>query len=213
MFIRATRIQAPPEKVDDTIANFKQQVIPNASKAPGYQGAVLLIDRKSGLGTGITYWESAKALGASEQIGMQTRTQATTNVAGTRIVNVERGEVVIMDMPQAPKTGGVFARVNTMSGDPDKVDALTVFMRNKALPVLKALKGYRTTAVVVDRQTGRSSVSTTWESRADLESSESKVSGLRDEARRAAGADNVDVEIFEVPVVEMTQAAVAALRR
>src|SRR5712692_2290523 len=197
MFIRGTRVQTPPDKIDQAIENFQKQVIPSARSAPGYLGAALLVDRRTGSGVGITYWETAKHLSASEQVGIQTRTQAAKNVPGTQIV--------IMDRAQAPKSG-TFVRVNTIRGDPDKVDAATVFVRNKALPVLKALKGYRATVMGVDRQTGSSVVSTSWDTRADLEASESKVTGLRKEAADAAGAEDVQVEIFEAPVVEVTAA-------
>ncbi len=145
MFIRGTRVQTPPEKVDDAIANFKKQVIPNASKAPGYLGAALLVDRQSGAGIGITYWESAKALSKSEQMGIKTRTDATQNVPGTRIVNVERYEIVIMER-MAPPKADTFIRVNVLNADPDKVDALTVFtFRRGGHPPLPAKRRFSST--------------------------------------------------------------------
>ena len=210
MFIRGTRAQTPPERIDEAIANFEKRVIPSARTAPGYLGAALLVDRKTGAGVGITYWESARALSASEQMGIKNRTDAAKDVPGTQIVNVERFEIVIMDRAGPPKAG-VFLRANTINGDPAKVDALTVFTRNQALPVLKALKGYRSTVVGVDRQTGRSVISTSWETLADLQASEDKVSGLRNESVKVAGADGVEVEIFEAPVVELTQVAASSV--
>ena len=49
MFIRGTRVQTPPDKLEAAIANFKQQVLPAARSAPGNLGATLLVDRQSGL--------------------------------------------------------------------------------------------------------------------------------------------------------------------
>src|SRR5690242_7093279 len=118
MFIRGTRLQGSPDKVDAAIANFKEKVAPTARKTPGNVGASLLIDRKSGQAIGITYWESAKALAACEQMVIQTRTQAAAQV-GSQIVNVERFEIVIMERVSAPRDGA-FVRVNTINGDPDK---------------------------------------------------------------------------------------------
>ena len=212
MFIRGTRVETPPDKMDQAIANFQSQVIPSARPAPGYLGAVLLGDRATGAGIALTYWESAEALAASEQVGIETRTQAAKSVPGMRIVNVERYEVVLLDRAAPPKAG-VFAKVNTVSGRPAKIDAAIDFMRRNALPVLKAMKGYRMTIVAVDRQTGRSIVSTAWDTREDLEASESTTKPLREELGRVAsgGPGNVRLEVFEVPVVEMTEAAVAAI--
>jgi hypothetical protein len=48
-------------------------------------------------------------------------------------------------------------------------------------------------------------VSTVWETLADLEASESKVSNLRRGAADAAGASDVKVEIFETAFAEVKQ--------
>src|SRR5467141_1770101 len=96
MFLRATRLQASPDKVEAAIENFKSNTVKGLRAAPGNQGAVLLVNRQTGAALGITYWESAKALAASEQIGSDSRTQAAKSV-GAQIVNVERAELMIME--------------------------------------------------------------------------------------------------------------------
>jgi heme-degrading monooxygenase HmoA len=207
MFLRATRVQTPPDKVEQAIENFKTNTAKSLRAAPGNQGAVLLVNRQTGAGIGITYWESAKALAANEQVGIQARTQSTKAVPGSQIVNVERGELMIMERTEAPKAG-TFVRVVTVNGDPDKVDAGISSIRNHVLPVLKALKGYRATIASVDRQTGRLAASTVWETKEDLDASESKLAGPRAEAAKAAGAgpNDVQVEIFESAFVEISAA-------
>ena len=210
MFIRATRVQTPPASIQTAIDNFERETLPRMRSAPGCLGGVLLVDRQTGAGVGITYWESAKAMAAGEQAGIQARTQVVQSTPGSQIVNVERFELMIMDRA-APPTAGGFVRLNTISGDPDKLDALTVYLRNSVLPVLRAQKGYRAMISSNDRQTGRSTVSTVWNSLDELRASESAVAGLRAEAAKiaGAGADGVMVEIFEGAVVELS-AAVAA---
>jgi heme-degrading monooxygenase HmoA len=208
MFLRATRVQTPPDKVNEAIKNFETNILKNLRSAPGNQGAVLVVNRQTGAALGITYWESAKALAASEQIGTQSRTQTTKNVPGSQIVNVERAELMIMDRAAAPKEGS-FVRMVTANGDPEKLDAGIVHIRNHVLPLLKAQKGYRATIASVDRQSGRLSVSTVWDSKADLDASESKLAGPRAEVAKLAGAgpNDVQVEIFETAVVELSAAA------
>jgi heme-degrading monooxygenase HmoA len=214
MFLRATRIQAPPDKIGAAIENFETNVVKGLRAAPGNQGAVLLVDRQSGAALGVTYWESAKALAASEQIGTQSRTQAVKNVSGAQIVNVERAELMIMDRTSAPKAG-TYVRLITANGDPEKLDAAIVQLRNHVLPLLKTLKGYRATIASVDRQSGRLSVSTVWETKADLEASESNVAGPRAEVAKIAGAGphDVQVEIFESAFVEMSAAVTQTTAR
>jgi len=207
MFLRATRLQTPPDKVNDSIQNFEANVLKNLRAAPGNQGAILLVNRETGAGEGITYWESAKALAASEAIGTQSRTQTTKAVPGSQIVNVERAELMIMDRAAQPKAGSS-VRMVSVNGDPDKLDAAIVNIRNQVLPLLKAQKGYRATIASVDRQSGRLSVSTVWDTKADLDASESKMAGPRAEAAKAAGAGpgDVQVELFETAVVEISAA-------
>jgi quinol monooxygenase YgiN len=84
MFLRATRIEAPPDNIGAAIDNFETNIVKGLRAAPGNQGAVLLVDRQSGSALGVTYWESARALAASEQTGTQSRTQAVKNVPGGR---------------------------------------------------------------------------------------------------------------------------------
>jgi Antibiotic biosynthesis monooxygenase len=203
MFLRATRIQTPPDKVEQAIENFETNVVKGLRSAPGNQGAVLLVNRQTGAGLGITYWESAKALATSEQTGMQSRTLATKNVPGSQIVNVERAELMIMDRAGAPRAG-TFVRLVTANGDSDKLDASIVHIRNNVLPVLKAQTGYQATIASVDRQ----SVSTVWATKADQDASESKLAGPRAEAAKIAGAgpNDVQVEIFETAFVEISAA-------
>src|ERR1700693_674227 len=102
MFLRVTRVQSPPDKVNDAIKNFETNIVKGARSTPGNQGAILVVNRETGVAQGITYWESAKPLAAAEQFGIQTRTQAVKNVPGSQIVNVERAELMIMDRAAAP---------------------------------------------------------------------------------------------------------------
>ena len=210
MFLRATRVQTPPDKVNDAIKNFETNILKGLRSAPGNQGALLLVNRQTGEGVGVTYWESAKALANSEQIGTQSRTQSVKSVPGSQIVNVERGELMIMDRVAAPKAGS-FIRSTTANGDPDKLDAAIVHLRNQVLPLLRAQKGYRATIASIDRMSGRFSASTVWDTKADLDASESKIAGPRAEVAKAAGAGahDVQVEIFETAVVELSAAAAA----
>jgi len=210
MYVRMTRVQTPPDKIKDSIQNFETNVLKRVKAAPGYQGAVLLVNRQTGDGIGVTYWESAKALGASEQAGIDARTSAVQNVAGTRIVNVERAEIMIMERTAPPKAG-LFVRFISGAGDPEKQDAAIGVGRNKALPLLKTLKGFRAMIASVARTTGRTFVSTVWDTQSDLEASESKIAGVRAEFAKTAGisAESLKVEVFEAAVVELSASLLA----
>jgi heme-degrading monooxygenase HmoA len=207
MFVRETRVQGSPDRVQEAIENYEKNILPRVRKTPGNVGAALLINRQTGAGIGVSYWESAKAMSASEEMGNQARAQSAKDVPGSQVINVERAELMIMDRAAPPKVGSVLRAV-TVSGDPEKLDAAIVQIRNHVLPVLKAQKGYRATIVGVDRQTGRLAAATVWDTKADLDAGESKIAGPRAEAAKIAGAgpSDVTVEIFETAVVELVGA-------
>lgn len=205
MYIRATRVQNPPDAIEKGIAFFKEQVLPAAKATPGNAGAVLLVDRKTGSGVGITLWETAHALSASEQMGMSSRTQSAAATGGS-IVNVERFEQVIQERSQPPKAG-TFVRLSTLAGAPEKIDNAVKYVQTQVLSELKAQKGFRGLIMNVDRMTGRSTVATIWDTLADLEASEPKANGLRRTAADTAGATDVKVEIFETAFTEIKQPA------
>lgn len=210
MYLRATRVQSPPDKVKESIQNFESNILKRVRSAPGNLGAVLLVNRQTGEGMGVTYWESAKALGASEQVGIDVRSQSAKNVPGSQIVNVERSEVMIMDRA-APPTTGSFTRLVSGSGDPEKLEAGISLARTKALPIFKALKGYRAMIASIDRQTGRAFLVSVWDTKSDLDASESKIAATRAEFAKTVGIspETMKVEVFESAAVEMSPALLA----
>jgi len=205
MYGRMTRLQSSPDSIDKGISFFKENVAPKARSTPGNAGAILLVDRKSGTVIGITLWETTEALNASEQFGISSRTQSAA-AAGGSIIDVDRYEQVIADRAQPPKVGS-FVRLNMVHGSPDKLDNVVKFMEKQVLPALRTQKGYRAAVMNVNRTTGRSTVSTIWDTMADLEASESAVSSLRRDAADAAGAKDVKVEIFESVYSDIKQPA------
>lgn len=209
MYLRATRVNVPADKLKEAIHDFEKNVAPALRKAPGNVGAGLLVNRQSGEALAITYWDSAKSLGASEQTGIDTRTSTAQRVPGMQIVNVERGEVTLMDRAAEPKVGTVL-RLTSATGDVDKLDAAAAHMKTKILPLAKAQKGYRAMVGAVDRQTGRAFVSTTWDDLDALEASDKVIAPTRQETAKIAGLipETVRVEIFETAVFDLAPAAV-----
>src|SRR2546422_4747570 len=106
MYVRATRVQNPPDAVEKGIAFFKEKVAPAVKGAPGNAGAILLVDRKTGAAVGITMWATAQALGASEQVGISSRTQSAAATGGS-LVNGQGGEPVVVGRAPPPKAGSL----------------------------------------------------------------------------------------------------------
>jgi hypothetical protein len=67
----------------------------------------------------------------------------------------------------------------------------------------------------VDRTTGRTFVSTVWDTMSDLEASESKIAGVRADFAKTTGIspESLKVEVFEAAVVELSPSLIAQTSR
>jgi heme-degrading monooxygenase HmoA len=58
MHARVTALHLRPEKVDESVTLYQQQIVPVVKAQPGFQGIELLIDRATGNGVSVTIWNS-----------------------------------------------------------------------------------------------------------------------------------------------------------
>jgi heme-degrading monooxygenase HmoA len=69
MHARVMSGQVQPEAIEEFERVIEESVLPCAREQQGFRGAVELIDRETGRGMLITYWESAEDLIATESNG------------------------------------------------------------------------------------------------------------------------------------------------
>jgi hypothetical protein len=94
------------------------------------------------------------------------------------------------------------ARVSTISGSPDQLDAGIANFRENVAPFIKGTGGTGS-LLLVDRQTGKALGITLWDSLETMNASEEEANELRAQATQAAGATvPTTVERFEVAVYE-----------
>jgi heme-degrading monooxygenase HmoA len=206
MYVRIASVKLPRDRLEQGITTFEQQVVPTARQQAGYAGAALILNRETGEASGVTYWDSLGSLNASEQQTTRRRAEVTGSI-GAAVLDVERFEVAIFERSAAagePRSG-TFARVNELYAQPAKADELIAFMRRSASSVLQQ-QGCRALVMGVNRMTGRSFVTSIWETAADREASEGAVTGLRKEAGEVAGGQPT-VTLGEIAFVELTQTA------
>ncbi len=94
MYARLTAVRGSPDKVDAGIASFNEQVLPTVKAIDGFRGALLLVDRSSGKGVGITLWDTEDARQKAGQAVEQARA-ATIQTMGSTVPPVEEYEVVV----------------------------------------------------------------------------------------------------------------------
>jgi hypothetical protein len=92
MHARVTRFEGSPTDVDKGIKLIKEQIVPSAKKMGGLKHGYWMVDRKSGKGVAITFFENEGSMRASEGSAEDARKQAGD--AGSRVTGVDRFEVI-----------------------------------------------------------------------------------------------------------------------
>ncbi len=207
MFVRVTWSDGSPDSWAG-LTDLRQSIVQDLQSQPGWLATALLADRQTGSGVSVGYWESAQALRASEP-GHEARVQQA-QAMGSRVRETERYEIVLQER-SAPPRENTFVRVNDLRGSPAKLDETIGFIRERVAPLLKGQTGFRALLIGVNRETGRSLVSSIWDSAADREASDAALTALRRQSAQVAGAEQVKVELYEVvALMEKSQGALAA---
>jgi heme-degrading monooxygenase HmoA len=100
MFARVTSLGGAPDRADQGISNFREQVLPAARQLAGFKGAYLMMDRDTGDALSVTIWESEEAMQASEEAASRLRAGAAQEVGATVEPTVRRYEVVVSEPPE-----------------------------------------------------------------------------------------------------------------
>jgi heme-degrading monooxygenase HmoA len=202
MYARVTAMRVDPSRIDQGTTKFNEVVL-TLRQVPGYAGAALLVNRETGDGFGVTYWDTVAHMNAAEQAGLRAR-QQSSEATGAEVTDVDRFDMALVDRASDPSTPS-FARVNQLYGDPDRLEEGIAFLRDKVVPNLSKQKGYLSVLLGVNRMTGRIVVTSNWRTAQDRAASEPSVTSQRAEAARILRAEPVEVMHLEVAAVEIKQ--------
>ena len=96
------------------------------------------------------------------------------------------------------------ARVTTLQVDPSKIDDVVAGLRDNDVPRFEQMEGFKGFTLLVDRDSGKVSGTTFWESQEAMEATEEEVKDARQRAAETGGAsDEPHVYRFEVAVDTM----------
>lgn len=82
MFARVTTVQAPADRIEESVRYVQERVLPAMQGQRGFKGMYHLVDRKNGKALGITLWESEEAMQATAETARQMRAGAVGQGAG-----------------------------------------------------------------------------------------------------------------------------------
>ena len=98
----------------------------------------------------------------------------------------------------------MYAQVTTVDASPAKLDASIHFFHQRVLPQLQQMEGFKGLAVLGDQQRGKLLSVALWESEEVMQSTEEVVSRIRGGIPHPLGGAAVDVENYEVFVLEVS---------
>jgi heme-degrading monooxygenase HmoA len=164
----------------------------------------VLVNRDTGAGHSVTYWEDADCMRASEETADSLRSNAAQIDDNIRIGDLDRLEILVEHRVAEPRAGS-FVRVNDVHGSPSRIDDVARMLRERSSQISPA--GFRSLIMAANRETGRIVVTTSWETAAERDASEAAIREIRQEGTELAGAEPARVELYEAVFVDVKQAA------
>lgn len=104
----------------------------------------------------------------------------------------------------APRGKGwiVYARSTTIQAQPSSIEAGVAHIREEVMPALHEVDGCAGLSLLVDRESGRCIITTSWETEDAMRASEERVRSIRDRAAdEFGGIGNPMVEEWEIAVL------------
>jgi len=197
MYARSTTVHADPQRIDEGIANVRDEVMPAVQGMPGCMGVSMLCDRESGRCIVTTSWDSEESMSASRVAVRAMREQAADVMGGQ--FDVQEWEIALLHRAhQAPE--GACCRVTWTRGDPARMDEMTETFRTGVVPRLDDIPGFCSVSLMGDRQTGMSVLTATYDDRSSLEGSAETVQGMRERFTQETGSEVMEMAEFELVI-------------
>jgi quinol monooxygenase YgiN len=195
MFARSTTVHGSPQNLDDGIAYVRDDVMPAVRQMAGCIGLSMLCDRESGQSVVTTAWADEPAMHDSES-GVWDLRKRMAELLGGR-AEVQEWEIALMHRMHEAHHGAC-TRVIWGSELPDRLDEHLTAMRMTLLAKMEDLPGFCSVSVMIDRDTGRSATSVTYDSRQDMVAAAEAATLLRTDFARAIGMQITAMAEFDL---------------
>lgn len=196
MYVRVARFEGRDASMTDELIQRVRDVGPTS--VPDAKGFLGLFDRERGSALGITFFDSEEAIRNSEQAFEDMAQQFPSEMRGRR-TSVDVSEVMLFEGdPERAKA----ARVSTLEGSPSSIDDSFDRVKSDTLSKVRELQGNVGMLGYADRNSGRVTLITFWESPDALRQSEEQANQLRDQAAQSGGQQIASVDRYEVAVAQ-----------
>ena len=167
---------------------------------PGMNSVLILDDTDAKKRKFLAFFDSREALDAAEAGFEQMGETIPEDVRG------KRTSVHYYDVPVAEGTieGAKAARVSVLTGSPESVDQNLERAKEASLSKVRSLDGNVGAFGLSDRENGRTSLITLWDSADSLRASEDEAGRLREKAAAASAQEVANVARYEVSSAQST---------
>jgi quinol monooxygenase YgiN len=200
MDARSITIRGRPEAIDEGIAYIRDVAQPVITAMEGCLGLSLVVDRVSGRCISTSAWETDEAMVLAEDELTPLRARAGEILGGEP--EVECWEIAAMHRVQ-PAGLGACCRVLWARPQEVYIYVMLERFRNPLLRQVEALDGFCSISLFIDRLERRICTTTTFESRAALESSRESASTVRELVARDIGAEFLEMAEFELALAHL----------
>jgi heme-degrading monooxygenase HmoA len=179
MYARTNTVRGDPKAIDESVAYIRDEVMPLVQGMDGCIGVSMLADRDSGRCIVTTAWRTEEAMRASEE-GVRASRERAAQIFGA-MPEVAMYEIAVMH--RLHETGdGARTRVIWGSTDPARMDDMLSSFRMTMIPKMEELAGFASCAMMVDRSTGRTALTVTYDSADAMQRASDRAKQLRAEA-------------------------------
>lgn len=202
MYARSTTVRGKRDRIDQSIAMVRDEVLPAVTQMPGCRGLSMLVDREAAEGIVTTSWDSREAMSATAEAVAPMREKAANLIGGT--AEVQEWEVAVMhrDHHTAPGTccRSTWFRTST---DADAIERGIDVYKLGVVPKLEVLDGFCSALLLIDRATGLGVSTVAYDDRAALANTRSQVKQIRSGALQEMGAELVDVREHDLLIAHL----------
>jgi len=200
MYARSTTVRGTLEGMDAGISYVRDKVEPAVRQMDGCVGLSMLAERDTGRCIVTTSWADRQALKNSAEGVMAMRRRAAEIMGGP--AEAQDWEVVVMHRLHSAHHGAC-ARVIWTDGDPAEVDGTLDTFRMTVPAQLDELPGCCSISVMVDRGSGRSVVTTTYDSPQDMRAARDRAVQMREDFMKSMNRTITEVAEFELVVAQL----------
>ena len=198
---RSTSVQAQPSSIDAGLAHIRDEVMPAVQAIDGCVGMSVLMDRGSGRCIITTAWETDEAMRASAEKASRLRDRAAEKLGGN-VEKIEQWEIAALHRDHRSRDGAC-ARATWVKSDPARADQNIEYYKTSVLPEVENLDGFCSASLMIDRETGRSVSTVTFDSREAMERNRDQALALKTAKIREAGVEELDEREFELALAHL----------